>query len=143
VLDVLHVLARVVSIVAASIALLHVVKTCRAFKGILRDDTAEKLKHHSHVIQSSSYLTERALDVVIWAVIVGDLISAVRYFVEGPAVLGIPDLLWAAALFWLMRRGGGSGKGKTVSRLLGEKTRAMRDRLVSIQKGMQPVPNPA
>ncbi|PWH05359.1 hypothetical protein DEO23_12260 [Brachybacterium endophyticum] len=142
-LDLLHALASLVMLVAASVAFRHALGIFLAFRRILRTSSLEALELNSQIIALRTPRMNRAHDVVMGAIIANDLISAVRYFLDGDVAWGVFNVVVAALLLWILFLGGGRGDRRSVSKLLGDKTRALRDRLVDIQKGMQPSPNPA
>lgn len=107
-------------------------------------DDDEEIDAHAHTFTKNSDLVIMISTIQIWAIIIGNVIIAIREFLEGDIPSGILFTLLAALLIWVITRGaGGSGKGRSISKLIGEKSRALRDALVEAQKGMQPNPGAA
>lgn len=82
-------------------------------------------------------------DALTWVVVATSVVQAVRHMMLGDVGLAIFDLILAGVLLMQLRGGGGGGRRKSIGKLIGEKSRALVDRLVEVQKGMQPLPGPA
>lgn len=143
-LDLLYVLCQAVICLAAAAIVMLVLRIRRILGDLMSTDDAEELDTHAHVFTKNLDLTIMIVKIQIWVIITSSAITAVRAFLEGDIPGGIFSTLLTILLIWLNTRGaGGSGKGRSISKLIGEKSRALRDALVEAQKGMQPSPGAA
>lgn len=136
--------ARVLTALLALLLATQAVRAIRCLRRLDVEGELHELREQVSEIQTVIEHVSRITTAMIWALIVSLLISAARAVVNGSVVQVVLDLAAAGLLTWLqLRGGGGSGRRKSIGRLLGEKSRALVDQLVETQKGLSPRPSPA
>lgn len=143
ILDALHAGAYIVTMCSTVGFFITIIKLLNAYeKGINSTDADEIDKVGVSLVQMFNRL-QLLSDLMMWSVIVSSTLSAVRHFLADETGNAMMNLLMALFMLWLIHRGKGGGSRHSTSELIGEKSRALRDKLVEAQKGMQPNPGAA
>jgi len=140
-LDLLMVAARAVSVVCALLIIVQAIALAMAVRRIERASDLDDLEPLVGRIERSSTWLTVFFSLLIWSIIAGTLINALQHLQEGDIPRALVDVVLAGLLVWIdLRDDGPGGRKRSISKLIGEKSRALRDKLVEAQKGMQPSP---
>lgn len=142
-LDALHALSATVTLVAALSLIVNTVRILRLARKAEQNPSEETILDIVDRIAILAGALILAVNVMLWSIIAGDLISAIRHFMAGETGRGIVDLLLVLFLLWVVTRNKGKGQSNPIKKLIGEKSRALRDALIEAGKGMQPNPGMA
>lgn len=130
----------------ALLALLLAVQSFSTIRLLRRLDVEGELHEHleqADQVKAAIGRISWTTTAMIWALVASFLISAMQALEDGDVPVVALNLAAAGLLTWLqLRGGGGSGRGRSVGKLLGEKSRALVDQMVEDQKGLRPQPSP-
>lgn len=143
ILDALHAGAYTVTLCSTVGFLITITKLLNAYEKGMNSTNADEIDNVGVSLVQMFNRLQLLCDLLMWSIVVASALSAVRHFLAGETGNAVMNLLLALFMVWLMHRGKGGGSRRSASELIGEKSRALRDKLVEAQKGMQPNPGPA
>lgn len=142
--DAVVIIAKAVTALLGILLAAQVAQVFVCLRRLDAEDEPESLLEAAKRVNTAGIRLTWLSDALLWSVIVGNLLHAVRELMLGDVGAAAFDVLMAALLMWMqLRSGGGGGRRQSIGKLIGEKSRALVDRLVEVQKGMQPLPGPA